>query len=300
MISKDLKDFVRRRSLEKIVFPVSASSFTQAPPTTTNLILDLSGFIKLSSFTLDRNPVNMLVAKYATQVNNEIKQALDSLGYLPQIKDAQNNVTQKGYTRENIWVNDRLGNLDWYEQIPLVEHLGYSRMDNRQGLDFINLLRNGLEGKIVKDGNDKQLEIDEIQDILDKLNKRGDPWRSEYLDARFEVTNDKVIIYSGHYTDSSLSLQERIKLENIKFKYSKEIPKNKIVMSDGWTKFDNFNEQGVCTKLEESDEVYNWYPRNDAVGRFLAYSDGFGLVCSGDPLDSGPRVGMRLAKILGV
>ena len=300
MISKDLKDFVRRRSLEKIVFPVSASSFTQAPPTTTNLILDLSGFIKLSSFTLDRNPVNMLVAKYATQVNSEIEQALNSLGYLPQIKDAQNNVTQKGYTRENIWVNDRLGNLDWYEQIPLVEHLGYSRMDNRQGLDFVNLLRNGLEGKIVKDGNDKQLERDEIQDILDKLKKKEDPWRSEYLDARFQIQGDKIIMYSGHYTDKGLPLQERIKLENIKFKYSKEIPKNKIVMSDGWTKFDNFNEQGLCTRLEQSDEVYNWYPRNNNVARFGANSDGFVLCCYGDPLNSNPRLGMRLAKILGV
>ena len=122
---------------------------------------------------------------------------------------------------------------------------------------------------------------------------------SEYLDARFQIQGDKIIMYSGHYTDKGLPLQERIKLENIKFKYSKEIPKNKIVMSDGWTKFDNFNEQGVCTKLEESNEVYNWYPRNNNVAGFYAGSDRFNLDCYWDPLGSDPRLGMRLAKILG-
>src|SRR3989344_8421008 len=106
-------------------------------------------------------------------------------------------------------------------------------MDNKQALDFISLLMSGLGGTAVIGGDDKQLERDEIQDILDKLRKKENPWRSEYLDTRFEVEDDNVIMYSGHYTDQGLALQERIKPENIKFKYRKEIPKDKIAMQDG-------------------------------------------------------------------
>ena len=122
MISKDLKDFVRGRSLEKVVFPAIPDAASQGT-NLGSLTLDKSKFIKLSSITLDGNPASVLAAKYALQVNDEIEQALNSLGYLKQIKDAQNNVAQKGYTKEDIWVNGRLGNLNWYEQIPLIEHL---------------------------------------------------------------------------------------------------------------------------------------------------------------------------------
>lgn len=301
MISKDLKDFVRRGSLEKVVFPsATVTPNVVNPVNANNLILNPSNFIQLNSFTLDGNPVNMLVAKYVAQVTQEVEQALNSLGYLAQIKDQQGNVTQRGYTKENIWVNDRLGSLNWYEQIPLAESLGCTRIDNKQALDFHNLLANGLEGKAkVLDGLNQELSKDEIQDILDKLKKRESPWRSEYLGTRFEIIGDKVIIYSGHYSEANLPLQERIKPENIKARYKKEIPKNGIIMQDGRTKFNNFNEQGLCTKLEESDEVCSWCPGNNAVARLSAVSGGFDLDCAGDPLGSFPGVGMRLAKILG-
>ena len=299
MISKELKEFVRRRSLEKVFFPAAADLGDAAQgPGTGNLILDLSNFIKLSSVTLDGNPVSMLAAKYVLQADNEIKQALDSLGYLPQVKDAQDNVAQAGYTSDDISVKNRLGNLNWYEQVPIAESLGYNRLDNRQGLDFCRLIESGLNGAKVLDGLDQELRINEIQDIKDKLMKKENPWRSEYLDTRFEVADKNVIVYSGHYTDANLPLQERIKPENIKAKYRIEIPKNSIAMSDGWTKFSDFNEQGLCTRLEQSDEIYSWYPRDNAVARLYASAGRFYLGCSRDPLLSDPWLGMRLAKIL--
>jgi len=290
------KDYSARVKSEKSK-PVKKTRNTK---TKSNLILNPSNFIKLSTFTLDGNPINMLVGKYAAQVTQEIQEALNSLGYLPQIKDAQNNITQKGYTQEDIWINNRLGSLNWYEQIPLFECLGYDRMDNRQSLDFIILLKNGLDGKAaVTGGDDKQLERDEIKDILDKLSKKESPWRSEYSDAGFQIQGDKIIMHSGHYTNPSLSLQERIKPENIQHKYAKEIPKNNIIMQDGWTKFDNYNKEGLCTKLEKSNEIHNWFPRNNAVAGLAADSDGFCLYCDGGPLSSDSGLGMRFAKILG-
>ena len=293
------QDYLDRRKKDKSDIKGNKGKQKTFPKIDPDFPLDLSKFIKLNSFTSDGNPASMLVAKYAMQINQEIGQALNSLGYLAQVKDAQNNITQKGYTKENIWINDRLGSLNWYEQIPLAESLGCSRMNNKQALDFHNLLANGLEGKaVVSDGRDNALDKDEINDILEKLKKKEDPWRSEYLDTRFEVADDKVIMYSGHYTDQSLPLQERIKPENIKYKFKKELLKNNISMQNGWTKFKNFNEDGLCTALEQSNEIYSWFPRNNAVAGLYADSGGFVLGCDRVPLDSVPWLGMRLAKIL--
>ena len=173
MINPRFRQFMEELDLSNLVIPKTRQTTTSPLDTPVNLILDPSDFIKLSSFTLDGTQVNMLVGKYVARVAQKIEQALNSLGYLKEIKNQQGNVTQRGYTRENIWINDRLGSLNWHEQILLAESLGCARMDNKQAIDFHNHIKKGIKGKVkVLDGDDN-----DGDDLWDDTggNEFGDP-----------------------------------------------------------------------------------------------------------------------------
>jgi len=258
--------------------------------------IDLREFLRLETVDPNLNPIELLVEKYPIKVDKRVKQVLTSLDYKLVNKDASGDILSGDYSSENIWVPNRLGYLHWFEQLPLLEHFNSQRLTLRQFKDFISLLKEAKDGrKKLYDGLGSIVDENEINKILDVLIKKEDPWRSEYLDTKFEVKNDKVILHEGHYVDNtnlSLPLEQRIKA-----KYKKEIDKDSILMQDGFTSFKYLNDYGLATKIE-GNEVYYSYPSNNAVAGFSADSDWAGLVCDRNPGDSDGALGVRRAILI--
>ena len=56
------------------------------------------------------------------------------------------------------------------------------------------------------------------------------------------------------------------------------------------------NNLGLPTQKTRDGDLYFWHPQNDAVARWVAYSDSAYLVCCGDPAVRNDSLGVRVAR----
>ena len=127
---------------------------------------------------------------------------------------------------------------------------------------FVNYLRNGYSDR------------DEAEQILDDILTKRHPWRAEWLDASFEITPQGNYILTKNKT-------QRDRLET-------------SLMQDCEADiFGSANTQGLPTK--QGNEFNYWFPRNNSVARFYAYSGWVLLGCTRYPDGGGSALGVRRA-----
>ncbi|MDP1695979.1 MAG: hypothetical protein Q8L29_03635 [archaeon] len=124
----------------------------------------------------------------------------------------------------------------------------------------------------------KYLQNNSIPDkdkILDEILTVREPYRSEWLDAKFsEQGKDMFIEHFG---------QKPAKLE-------------KCVAREGWVDMNSYNSQGMPTKTIKKHELYFYPPTADTVAGFSADSNGASLDCDRDPTNSYTSLGVRPAR----
>ncbi|MDD5133047.1 MAG: hypothetical protein PHD81_03050 [Candidatus Nanoarchaeia archaeon] len=180
-----------------------------------------------------------------------------------------------------------IGNIDWKTALTLNLNCEGFTLNPRQFIDFLKLLKSGK----VYDGKGNKINSIELENIYNEITQVRDPWRSEWLDAKFKEINNGLYLFSKH------------KLENgaLVPKY-KEIIEPSTLMKDKLSGINldsllkTANKQGFPTNKTKNGQLYYWNPENGRVAGFDAGSGRADLYCGGDPDGSSPALGVRFAR----
>jgi len=236
---------------------------------------------------------DFLVCKYRLADSAEVQEAARTLG-LTNLTDKNGNSTGFGNTAKEQNGRDYVGNMQWEPALKLNLALGNKTLSPRQHADFRELLQKGANGEArVYDGLGNIVEQSEILHIYNEITERRNPWRSEWLDAKFEQHDGVWKMIYNHALDASGNLSG--KTEGLE-----ECIMDKDCLADLI-----FNNQGLATtksgnrNYEQGKNVYFWHPRADRVARFDAGSDWAGLYCGEVPSDTYAVLGVREAYEVG-
>ena len=185
-------------------------------------------------------------------------------------------------------------NKNWHDAHKALADEGAYMLSIRQFVDFLNLLKSGS----ASDGTGSLIQKPRLDEILDEISTVRSPWRSEWLDARFEtrggvtgIGSKMHILYENRFVNGQLVSQQTKELTN--YLTSNKTPG--IVLSE-W--LDNANEYGLPSANISTAQngLYYWAPTNDRVARFVADSDGAYLYCYSYPADVSGSLWVRAAR----
>jgi hypothetical protein len=128
---------------------------------------------------------------------------------------------------------------------------------------------------------------EEARKILDEIYTVRSPWRSEWLDAKFEVKSRKRTMKYHVFTDSGIE-QKTVDLTGVLME-----DKTPGISLDSWL---GDNKYGLPKQDIQDGQLYYWYPRNNRVARFRAASSGAYLGCGGIPAYSDASFGVRAVR----
>ncbi len=178
-------------------------------------------------------------------------------------------------------------NKNWNDTHELLQKNNEYMLTIRQFVDFLNLLKSG--NAFYESG--KQIPQARLDEVLNDIIEVRDPWRSEWLDAKFSkkaklFKNDWAVIYheitNGKSNEVTASLEDYLvedKIPGIDF--------------DDWLK--NANNHGLPKQNIKDGKLYFYHPRDGAVARFGANSGRADLGCGRDPDSSDSSLGVRAA-----
>ena len=173
---------------------------------------------------------------------------------------------------------DYLGK-DWNDAHTALNQNNSYMLTIRQFVDFLSLLKSGS----AYDGKGNKVDKRKLDSILDEIVTVRNPWRSEWLDAKFKNGN---IIYHNLVGNPSSLVEVREPL-------SAYLDKDKTpgINLDNWLK--EANQHGLPKKTVDKGKMYYWAPADGAVAGFLADSVRALLYCGRDPTDTNASLGVR-------
>ena len=164
--------------------------------------------------------------------------------------------------------------LNWYQTHEELQKEGLRMPTIYEFKEYLKFLDSGYS-----DRNEGQLILDEIKTVRN-------PWRSEWLDARFEKSGRKMNIHTMHkYSNGNLVSSKPEVLGKCLMK-----DKTPGIDFDDW--LNNSTKQGLPNSTSAIGELYFWFPRDGAVAWFVAYSGRAVLYCSRDPSCTYPSLGV--------
>ena len=150
----------------------------------------------------------------------------------------------------------------------------------RQYIDFLQMLKSGT----AYNGRGTRLTSSKVDEILDEILTKREPWRAEWLDAYFKDVNEGLNISYDH------------RIVNGQLKPQRTEPLESCVMEDAYVNLFSANRQGLPTSKTRTQETYFWHPKDGRVAWFRANSGGVGLSAGGVPADSDSSLGVRAAR----
>ncbi|MEK6915550.1 MAG: hypothetical protein AABW89_03350 [Nanoarchaeota archaeon] len=217
--------------------------------------------------------------------------SMHRLGLTPQVESVAQAL---GYTVQNTARdkdgNEYIGNINWEEALKINASLGNLTLNPRQGLDFLIDMREAFSGKskknkkVLYDGNAKPLDLEVIKKVYNEIVQVREPWRAEWLDAKFIEQGGVLSIHYGH------------KLTGTDLVPSNTEVRQPHLMDNDYIDLQSANNQGLPTKNSRTQTLYFWNPSNGTVARFDAGSGGAVLSCYGGPADRVAGLGVRPAR----
>jgi len=174
---------------------------------------------------------------------------------------------------------------NWTDTQTELHNEGSYMLPIRQFADFLIMLQSGK----VYDGTGSQLRSQEVTKLLNNIIEVRDPWRSEWLDAKFSKQNDQFrITYHKIKQDGTLekvteSLEDCLITD-----------KQPGIDLSSW--LSTATSQGLPKKSTSDGSTWYWSPRDGAVARFDAITYWAGLGCSGGPNGTGASLGVRIVR----
>ena len=179
-------------------------------------------------------------------------------------------------------------NNSWHQMHELLQKENHY-MPNIE--DIVNMSRLLLENK-ARYADGTPINPKEQKRIFNEIYEVRDPWRSEYVDARFEQRADGLYILSNHIIKPDNSLKS-MKEENLE----DTLMKDKTPGIDLLSWLNDPNKHSLPEKNIKKGKYYYGFPKKDAVAGFDASSDGAGFGCNRGPQYSDASLGVR-KKIL--
>jgi hypothetical protein len=162
------------------------------------------------------------------------------------------------------------GGLDWYKTHEALQSEGLKMptiYEFRQFLKYLKENPNGVNG----------VSSTEVESILDDILTVRDPWRAEWLNAKFEETNGEMNVH--YLINSNGSLVDKTEvLEDCLMK-----DKTPGINLDYW--INTPGKQNLPLKKNPKGKLYYWFPRDGRVAWFVASSDWALLYCDWNPTD---------------
>ncbi len=212
--------------------------------------------------------------------------AMHRLNYLDSgVHDAAQrlNLVVRNTSKEEKTGLEFMGKILWQEAMKLVLAKGSSALTLRQGLDFLRLLKDGLESRIqVYDGLCRPLQPEILREVYNEIVEVRSPWRGEWLDADYKCINDELWLYSGHTLQgNSLEPLRKEKLLSCFMEKGR-----KIMLA-------TCNEQGM--PVERGNDIYYWCQDKDnhSVAWLGADSGRADLNCNWNPDYCNAELGVR-------
>lgn len=170
---------------------------------------------------------------------------------------------------------------DWNKTHEDLTKEGAYMLTIRQFADFLNLLKSGK----AFDGTGKLVRKEKLESVFNEIVEVRDPWRSEWLDAKFEGGS---IIY--HTLNGN-------NLEEINEPLANYIKTDKIpgISLDDWLKRANY--QGLPVPKTNKGRLCYWAPADGSVAGFYADSGRVDLDCGRNPVFAGASLGVRSARV---
>ena len=173
-------------------------------------------------------------------------------------------------------------NKDWNKTHEVLKKEEAYMLTIRQFADFLSLLKSGK----AFDGTGKQLNKGKLENVLQEITEVRDPWRSEWLDAKFEDWN---ILY--HKFDGST--KTLVEVKEPLYNYIKTDKESGISLSD-WLK--KANVHGLPTPKTNNGSLCYYAPVNGKVAGFYVGSGRALLYCVSSPANAVSSLGVRVAR----
>ena len=192
---------------------------------------------------------------------------------------------------------------DWHGARDELKKEGAYMLTIRQFADFLTLLRSGH----AFDGNGNTMSPSRLNDIYNDITEVRNPWRSEWLDAKFTeqqtVPRSKVVGVPVPFTGKTgmhiayHTVDARGVLKEVNEPLDAYLDKNKTpgIDLDNWLQ--GATKHGIPSPNITGGKLYYWQPTDGRVARFVAGSDRAGLNCGRDPADRNPNLGVRAARL---
>ena len=124
---------------------------------------------------------------------------------------------------------------------------------------------------------------EENTQIYNEITEVRSPWRSNWLNAKFEQKTDGLYMISKNILDNGNYKTINQKLDNY-------LEQGKRISLDSW--LDSNESHGLPSTNILNGELYYWKPIFDSVARFSAGSDWANLDCGGGAQDSNASLGV--------
>ncbi len=167
---------------------------------------------------------------------------------------------------------------DWYKTQAAVHKQDARMLNLREFADFLLLLKSGN----AEDGLGNKISKSDLQTLYLDIAEARNPYRAEWLDARFENKNGILNINYNHRVKGN-------KLVPLKFEHLET-----CVMRNCKVELSSFNKQGMPRK--EGTDFNYWYLVEGSVAGFVADAGGAYLYCDWDPSSSNADLGVRVAR----
>jgi hypothetical protein len=163
-------------------------------------------------------------------------------------------------------------NLNWYETHEKLAKENLRMPTIYEFKEYLRYLRQNQSG--VADATSQ-----DIATILDDILTIRDPWRAEWLDARFEQRGNELYLIERN-NPSNAKLLELCLMKD----------KEPGIDLDNW--LNNSTSQGLPNPNTKQGQLHYWYPRDTAVARFDVYSGEAILGCDRYPSNANSSFGV--------
>jgi len=238
------------------------------------------------------NPENWILLngrQHGSYQYDNLVVCMHRLGYSPDVERvAQSLGLSLQDTGEEKDGTKYIGNVNWDEAMRVNLSLGNMTLTPRQGLDLLIDVKKGISGKRKKklyDGRGNVIGEEKLRILYDEIVGVREPWRAEWLDAKFDEIGSGLQISYGHVLDGNKQLKTGAveALED-------------CLMEGNYMSIPTANRQGMATKAVNKSELYFGYPVDGTVARFIAYSDWAYLDCYGGPDVRNASLGVRAVR----
>ena len=179
---------------------------------------------------------------------------------------------------------------NWNEAHVLLQQEGAYMLKIRQFVDFLNLLKSGK----AFDGTGKLVNQSKLTSILDEIWTVRSPWRSEWLDAKFEKKGGTLGMGGDMYINHGHKIVNGQPQPLFSDKLASYLSSDKQIDHDSLLA--NANQWGLPRPDIKAGSLYYWSPANGKVAGFFADSDGAYLFCVRIPSVTNSYLGVRAVR----